>query len=220
MRCERCGKELTNRIIKINGVTYCENCARLMGYDRFLKEPADFLGNPFSQLDEIASSLMQMNELDFGNSTLTCPKCGMTLREFETEGRVGCIECYNTFNNNIVREMFKQQGNSEYAGRLPAQSADTDAETSDVPQAQKKAAAPKTIEMEISDKAEEPVKETKAPAAKGGLTLDQLMKADLGMLSDEDLEKGIKVAAEAEEYKLASRLRDELKGRKEGEGNV
>lgn len=223
MRCERCGKELTNRIIKINGVTYCENCARLMGYDRFLKEPADFLGNPFSQLDEIASSLMQMNELDFGNSTLTCPKCGMTLREFETEGRVGCIECYNTFNDNIVREMFKQQGNSEYAGRLPAQSADTDAETSDVPQAKKKAAAPKTIEMEISDKAEEPVKETKAPAAKaakGGLTLDQLMKADLGMLSDEDLEKGIKVAAEAEEYKLASKLRDELKGRKDGGNNV
>ncbi len=223
MRCERCGKELTNRIIKINGVTYCENCARLMGYDRFLKGPADFLGNPFSQLDEIASSLMQMNELDFGNSTLTCPKCGMTLREFETEGRVGCIECYNTFNNNIVREMFKQQGNSEYAGRLPAQSADTDAETSDVPQAKKKAAAPKTIEMEISDKAEEPVKETKAPAAKaakGGLTLDQLMKADLGMLSDEDLEKGIKVAAEAEEYKLASKLRDELKGRKDGGNNV
>ena len=220
MRCERCGKELTNRIIKINGVTYCENCARLMGYDRFLKGPADFLGNPFSQLDEIASSLMQMNELDFGNSTLTCPKCGMTLREFETEGRVGCIECYNTFNDNIVREMFKQQGNSEYAGRLPAQSADTDAETSDVPQAKKKTAAPKSIEMEISDKAEEPVKETKAPAAKGGLTLDQLMKADLGMLSDEDLEKGIKVAAEAEEYKLASKLRDELKGRKDGGNNV
>ena len=45
------------------------------------------------------------------------------------------------------------------------------------------------------------------------------MKADLGMLSDEDLEKGIKVAAEAEEYKLASKLRDELKGRKEGENN-
>ena len=222
MRCERCGKELTNRIIKINGVTYCENCARLMGYDRFLKDPSDFLGNPFSQLDEIASSLMQMNELDFGNSTLTCPKCGMTLREFENEGRVGCIECYNTFNDNIVREMFKQQGNSEYAGRLPAQSADTDAKTSDVPQ-NKKAAAPKTIEMDVADKPEKPVNEEKAPArktGKGGLTLEQLMKADLGMLSDEDLEKGIKVAAEAEEYKLASRLRDELKGRKDGGNNV
>ena len=129
MRCERCGKELTNRIIKINGITYCENCARLMGYDRFLRDPADLMSNPFSPLDQLATSLMQMSELDFGNSTLTCPKCGMTLREFENEGRVGCIECYNTFNDNIVREMFKQQGNSEYAGRLPSQSADTDAKT-------------------------------------------------------------------------------------------
>jgi hypothetical protein len=39
------------------------------------------------------------------------------------------------------------------------------------------------------------------------------------MLSDEELEKGIKVAADAEEYKLASRLRDELKGRKDGGNN-
>ena len=224
MRCERCGKELTNRIIKINGVTYCENCARLMGYDRLLTAPSDFLVNPFSQLDEIASSLMQMNELDFGNSTLTCPKCGMTLREFENEGRVGCIECYNTFNDNIVREMFKQQGNSEYAGRLPAQSADTDAKTSEIPQSGKTAGT-KGKEIEISETAEEKSKEDTAssPAKKtekGGLTLEQLMKADLGMLSDEELEKGIKVAAEAEEYRLASRLRDELKGRKEGGDNV
>ena len=218
MRCERCGKELTNRIIKINGITYCENCARLMGYDRFLRDPADLMGNPFAPLDQIATSLMQMSELDFGNSTLTCPKCGMTLREFENEGRVGCIECYNTFNDNIVREMFKQQGNSEYAGRIPAQSADTDAKTQDIPQIQK-IAKPQTD----AAKAEAPKAETQesAPAApqkssKDGLTLEQLMKADLGMLSDEELEKGIKVAADAEEYKLASRLRDELKGRKDG----
>ena len=223
MRCERCGKELTNRIIKINGVTYCENCARLMGYDRFLKDPSDLLGNPFSPLDQIASTLMQMSELDFGNSTLTCPKCGMTLREFENEGRVGCIECYNTFNDNIVREMFKQQGNSEYAGRLPAQSADTTADTKEIPQMIKKT-EPKEKAIDISEKAPDASsKEEKTPAAKsekGGLTVEQLLKADLGMLSDEDLEKGIKTAAEAEEYRLASRLRDELKGRKEGEGNV
>lgn len=220
MRCERCGKELTNRIIKINGVTYCENCARLMGYDRFLRDPSDLMGNPFAPLDQIASSLMQMSELDFGNSTLTCPKCGMTLREFENEGRVGCIECYNTFNDNIVREMFKQQGNSEYAGRLPAQSADTDAVTEEIP-ATRKTTGP-VIETTVSGTPE--MKEEKPVAEKntgnGGLTLDQLMKADLGMLSDEDLEKGIKVAAEAEEYKLASRLRDELKGRRDGGNNV
>lgn len=232
MRCERCGKELTNRIIKINGVTYCENCARLMGYDRFLKDPSDLLGNPFSPLDEIASSLMQMSELDFGNSTLTCPKCGMTLREFENEGRVGCIECYNTFNDYIVRDMFKQQGNSEYAGRIPAQSADTDAKSEAVPAAPKRpkqkieagTAAKKTKPASEAEKAPEAAAPEKNESAekktgKHELTLDQLMKADLGMLSDEELENGIKVAADAEEYRLASRLRDELKGRKDGGNN-
>ena len=225
MRCERCGKELTNRIIKINGITYCDNCARIMGYDRFLRDPSDIMGNPFAPLDQIASSLMQMSELDFGNSTLTCPKCGMTLREFENEGRVGCIECYNTFNDNIVREMFKQQGNSEYAGRLPGQTAATDAETKAVlqsPKPAKKAVAAKTSESAAeaeSDKKEEEKSAPEKKAEKGGLTVDKLMKADLGMLSDDDLEKGIKIAAEAEEYRLASKLRDELKGRKEGENN-
>ena len=221
MRCERCGKELTNRIIKINGVTYCDNCARLMGYDRYLRDPADLMGNPFAPLDQIASSLLQMNELDFGNSTLKCPKCGMTLREFENEGRVGCIECYNTFNDNIVREMFKQQGNSEYAGRLPNQSADIGDSNQPIIREQK--TAPATIPAETAPKAEAPKEEkpaeTKKPE-KGALTIDQLKKADLGMLSDEDLEKGIKLAAEVEEYILASKLRDELKGRKEGASNA
>lgn len=234
MRCERCGRELTNRIIKVNGITYCENCARLMGYDRFLKDPSDLLGNPFAPLDEIASSLMQMSELDFGNSTLTCPKCGMSLREFENEGRVGCIECYNTFNDNIVREMFKQQGTSEYAGRLPSQSADTKAENQEVPlkpkQSKIKAEAVTAPEGDVEAKeAAEPAEKNmaeraeKTPSKSGAkheLSLDKLMKADLGMLSDEELEKGIKIAAEAEEYKLASRLRDELKGRKDGGSNV
>ncbi|MBR4556046.1 MAG: hypothetical protein IKO15_01065 [Clostridiales bacterium] len=221
MRCERCGKELTNRIIKINGVTYCDNCARLMGYDRYLRDPADLMGNPFAPLDQIASSLLQMNELDFGNSTLKCPTCGMTLREFENEGRVGCIECYNTFNDNIVREMFKQQGNSEYAGRLPNQSADIGDSNQPIIREQK--TAPVTIPAETAPKAEAPKEEkpveTKKPE-KGALTIDQLKKADLGMLSDEDLEKGIKLAAEVEEYILASKLRDELKGRKEGGSNA
>lgn len=223
MRCERCGKELTNRIIKINGVTYCDDCARIMGYDRYLRDPADLLGNPFAPLDQIATSLLQMNELDFGNSTLKCPKCGMTLREFENEGRVGCIECYNTFNDNIVREMFKQQGNSEYAGRLPNQPADVDVTSDEVIMKRKLSQAltqvpdaPVKVEEKSTPQNE---KEPEAKLGKGSLTIDQLKKADLGMLSDEDLEKGIKLAAEVEEYILASKLRDELKGRKEGGAN-
>jgi hypothetical protein len=117
--------------------------------------------------------------------------------------------------------MFKQQGNSEYAGRLPNQSADIGDSNQPIIREQK--TAPATIPAETAPKAEAPKEEkpaeTKKPE-KGALTIDQLKKADLGMLSDEDLEKGIKLAAEVEEYILASKLRDELKGRKEGGSNA
>ena len=71
---------------------------------------------------------------------------------------------------------------------------------------------------DAGDKKEEPSVPEKKPE-KTGLTVDQLMKADLGMLSEKELEQGIKTAADAEEYKLASRLRDELRGRKDGGSN-
>lgn len=219
MRCERCGVELTNKIIKINDVPYCENCARLMGYGRFLRSPEEMLGSAFSPLDEIASSIMQMNELDFGNSALSCPKCGMTLRDFEKKGRLGCIECYNTFNDYIVKEMFKQQGESTYGGRMPGQAAELSNIAKEAP----------SDSVKDEPAAKEPVKEEKkepeksagpeaAPEKKkdSGELLAKLAKADLGMLSDEELAEGIKLAAENEDYILASKLRDELKGRKGG----
>jgi DNA-directed RNA polymerase subunit RPC12/RpoP len=51
MKCARCGAEVTNKIIKINGVIYCENCVKELGYDRFLKNPEELLGAAFSPLD-------------------------------------------------------------------------------------------------------------------------------------------------------------------------
>jgi protein-arginine kinase activator protein McsA len=219
MRCARCGVELTNKIIKINDVPYCENCARIMGYGKFLRSPEEMLGSAFSPLDEIASTIMQMNELDFGNSALSCPKCGMTLRDFEKRGRLGCIECYNTFNDYIVKEMFKQQGESTYGGRLPGQSAEMkNIKTDALPEAKKEETSEAKAEPEAKESSE--VKEPANAAESGSVSsadkLEKLAKADLGMLSDEELKNGIKLAAENEDYVLASKLRDELKGRNGG----
>ncbi|MBE7069834.1 MAG: hypothetical protein E7386_04985 [Ruminococcaceae bacterium] len=221
MRCERCGVELTNKIIKINDVPYCENCARIMGYGKFLRSPEEMLGSAFSPFDEIASSIMQMSELDFGNSALSCPKCGMSLREFERKGRLGCIECYNTFNDYIVKEMFKQQGESTYGGRMPGQTAELNGAGKDIlpgKTADEGALeAPAKEEPKDGEKPAEAKAEDSADLKAQALDkLSKLEKADLGMLSDEDLQTAIKLAAENEDYILASKLRDELKGRKEG----
>lgn len=219
MRCARCGVELTNKIIKINDVPYCENCARIMGYGKFLRSPEEMLGSAFSPFDEIASTIMQMNELDFGNSALSCPKCGMTLRDFEKRGRLGCIECYNTFNDYIVKEMFKQQGESTYGGRLPGQSAEMkNIKTDALPEAKKEETSEAKAELEAKESSEvkEPANSAESGSVSNADKLEKLAKADLGMLSDEELKNGIKLAAENEDYVLASKLRDELKGRNGG----
>jgi protein-arginine kinase activator protein McsA len=217
MKCARCGAEVTNKIIKINGVIYCENCVKELGYDRFLKNPEELLGAAFSPLDEIASSFAKMAELDFGNSALTCPKCGMSLREFENKGIVGCIECYNTFGDYVTKEMFRQQGADEYAGRAPGQSLiaedsligedDSAEENKDTSKAEAKDDGAKKEKAE--DKAADPAGDEKK--------LEKLSKADIGMLTDEELTEGIKLATKLENYQLAIRFRDELKGRKDGE---
>jgi len=222
-RCKRCGAELTNKIIKINGVMYCENCARAMGYDRFLDNPAELMGSAFSPMDELAANFMKLADLDFGSSTVTCPKCGMKLRDYENKGMLGCIECYNAFNDYVVKEMFRQQGESEYAGRMPG-----------------KFVASEDIEKAmLTDGKENKGEENKAPASDsksasavknaGGTPaadtanteqdnkLAKLEKADIGMLSDAELEDGIRLATASEKYQLAIKFRDELKGRKAGE---
>ena len=59
MRCERCGVELTNKIIKINDVPYCENCARLMGYGKFLRSPEEMLSHSFfTVMQQLKSSVI------------------------------------------------------------------------------------------------------------------------------------------------------------------
>ncbi|MBP5159409.1 MAG: hypothetical protein ILP10_03830 [Lachnospiraceae bacterium] len=215
MRCARCGAEVTNKIIKINGVIYCEDCVKELGYDRYLQNPEELLGAAFAPLDEIASSFAKMAELDFGNSALACPKCGLTLREFENNGRVGCIECYNTFGELVVKEMFRQQGADEYAGRAPGQGLIGVEAIAEEPVEEK----PEAKEPEAKEAPAEP--EKKEEPAKGDVSdekmIEKLSKADVGMLTDEELTEGIKLATKLENYQLAIRLRDELKGRKEGE---
>lgn len=217
MRCARCGAEITNKIIKINGVIYCENCVKELGYDRFLKNPEELLGAAFSPLDEIASSFAKMAELDFGNSALTCPKCGMSLREFENKGMVGCIECYNTFGDYVTKEMFRQQGADEYAGRAPGQSLIAEGGISgEEDKTEEKKPDTKSDAGDGETKKEKPEDKAAAPAD-DEKKLEKLSKADIGMLTDEELTEGIKLATKLENYQLAIRFRDELKGRKDGE---
>lgn len=207
MRCEKCGAMLGNKIIRVNGVVLCENCAREFGVGDAFKG-GSFMGGAFPLLDGLTEAIMGTGgDLEFANTKLRCPRCGSSLRDLESTGKVGCIECYNVFSDIIAKKLLRTQGSTEYLGRTPGKAAsgiDVKPEEPD----------PQTDSKEEK----KPVTEVKAEEKKNdkALTLDKIRKADLGMVPDDDLEEAMKTAAEAEDYVLAAKIRDEIRSRKGG----
>ena len=206
MRCSKCGATIGNSFVKVNGMLLCDNCARDLKIDEVFKRQTDIFNQAFPSLDVFPNVFSLGSDLDFSNTKIKCPKCGTTLRDVESGSQLGCIECYNTFNESILKNILKLQGSSEYMGRKPGVTADIEIATTDmnIP----------TDNKEVKKDAE--VKpEAAAPNAKEDKDiLAKLRNADLGTVPDEMLEQGMKKAAEIEDYDLAVRLRDELKSRK------
>ncbi len=190
MRCSRCGRQIpNNNFTRINGSYFCNDCAADMGFS--------FFNMNFSSMDGIKQALNAMEELEFANNEITCNNCGMTLREFENTGKLGCISCFNAFGNEIGKRMLRLYGSEEYMGRQPGEA----------------------IEYEYD---KENIQEAKPKTAKGGVAskdiTDRIAKADFGTLSDEMLKDALEKAIAKEDYALAARLRDEINSRK-GDGN-
>ncbi len=241
MRCERCGALIGNSYVRFNGTLLCDNCARDLKIDEIFRRQNSMLEQSFPSLSEIPSVFSLGSELDFANAKIRCPRCGMTLKDIDSSGQLGCIECYNTFNETILKNILKRQGSSEYLGRKPGKAAETTSNVSepvpgpatdapaakDVP-AKTPAQAVSAAVQEASEEAaalqaaaqaageEKPQKVQPDAAQDDKAILDRLRKADLRAVPDDVLEDGMKRAAAAEDYDLAVRLRDELKSRKEG----
>ena len=52
---------------------------------------------------------------------LTCPECGMTLRDFRQRGRLGCAKDYEVFGAQLRDLLERIHGATQHAGRLPGQ---------------------------------------------------------------------------------------------------
>lgn len=211
MRCSRCGAQIGNSYVRFNGVLLCDSCARELKIGEVFRRQNALFDQAFPMLDEFPGIFSAGSDLDFANAKIRCPRCGTTLRELESGGQLGCIECYNTFNESIMKNILKLQGSSEYMGRKPAEAAEIkadvkDAVSSDPVQGEELSAQPAASEKKtIKDKKEE---------AKTEDLLAKVKDADLTEFTDKEIEDAMKKAAEAEEYSLAVKLRDELKSRK------
>ena len=118
-KCRRCSKPATLHITEIregesHELHLCETCAQ------------DYLNNPESaeatdESDVLSAKLSEatgiddLEELDH----LICPNCGITFREFRSQGRLGCPHDYIAFEDELMPLLDNIHGETQHTGKFP-----------------------------------------------------------------------------------------------------
>ena len=123
MLCENCGENEANvRYTQIvNGVKkemrLCDKCAEKLGIGSMnfnLEMPLsfnNFLGDLF---DEYNDGFMPTLALP---KTLKCDRCGTTFDDFIEDGKFGCANCYDAFEERLDPMLKRLHGSNRYVGR-------------------------------------------------------------------------------------------------------
>jgi protein arginine kinase activator len=125
MKCENCNtREANVHVTKImNGVKsemhLCEECAKQkqdMGVSSLnIGFPMSFQ-NIVDGLFEVMGSPVQTQQ---NNNIAKCSICGMTFEEFRKNGKVGCSNCYSTFEYDMFPLIKRVHGNIQHTGKVP-----------------------------------------------------------------------------------------------------
>ncbi len=120
MKCDNCHEnEATVHLTEvINGevtkLHLCEKCAKKKG-----EEMQTHFG-----LTDLLTGLMDLGptvteEKIHEDMVTKCAGCGMTYYDFQKGGKLGCSECYKTFQEDLSLLLRKIHGSDRHAGKMP-----------------------------------------------------------------------------------------------------
>ncbi len=98
---------------KVNKIHICHHCAEEKGFD-YLKKSNFAMGDLLSGLFE--SSAEQMES---GSTKNKCPNCGTHFANFKKVGRLGCSQCYESFEAELLPLLRSIHGNTTHMGKVP-----------------------------------------------------------------------------------------------------
>lgn len=113
MKCQNCGKRdaVVDYTQVIDGnklhLHLCDKCASEMkiGID-FMFDIDDVFSSFFNGI----SSVPTTQKLDI----MKCKKCGSTYRDFRDGGKLGCAECYETFDTELDNVLKRLHGSNRH----------------------------------------------------------------------------------------------------------
>lgn len=134
MLCQQChANEATLHIHQnINGqkteVHLCENCAKKNGQIFFspVGQSVSFFNQPQGWGD-MSSLFQDLFAAPIGNSVYKekseispCPTCGTTWEAFQSNGLLGCADCYTHFAERMPALLRRLHGHTEHVGKVPS----------------------------------------------------------------------------------------------------
>jgi len=116
MLCDNCGER--DAVINLTQVEHdskvtlhlCEQCAQQKGVETggaILKSP---LANLIGSMTKGGTSVLPPTD------GLRCASCGFTLKDFRDSGRLGCADCYASFNGHLRDLLRRLHGSSQHVG--------------------------------------------------------------------------------------------------------
>ena len=124
MICDECGKNPA--IFSVTITTGGDTSNRHLCSECMKKMEATFTqGNIHGFLSSILGMLGANQQQE---EQTVCSHCGLSYKEFERTGRLGCAQCYHDFQNELKPMLQRIHGSSQHVGRTPASYA---AETQD-----------------------------------------------------------------------------------------
>mgnify|MGYP002861661152 CR=1 FL=1 len=114
MKCDVCSNEATVFLTQIiNGqmttVNLCETCSKAKGV-------TDELGFGLAEAFLGAGNTTALPR----NDVLTCPSCGFTSAQLKKIGRMGCPQCYETFQDGLDQMLSSMHKGTRHLGKIPA----------------------------------------------------------------------------------------------------
>jgi protein arginine kinase activator len=122
-KCRRCSKSATLHITELRQgeateIHLCETCAK--DYLSQAEEASTPDGDlQFDQLEE--NDQPEISGID----DRVCPNCGITFREFRTQGRLGCPHDYVVFESDLIPLIENIHGETQHCGKLPRRAPDS-----------------------------------------------------------------------------------------------